>query len=353
MVLIGVILLILAVLGTTVQTAATGEVSLIVSYTSDLQFTHRKTHSIEIETAMIANILLHPYLHLYVIYDSESEKKCAHFVHHMSTLATGVTPGGNKTGVAWSKDSENRLHCIDKEGGQPNYVDMLRYVSTLPTISETVMLANADVVLGENLKSALNVSTGVVLAFSVTGFAPKASLVANLYDQLVSNAIKGIVGRNRTVLRGTWIRAQCRDTNRANLPMGTVNSFDALLFRRPVHYISDEDAQMFLVHGSDGVPYRVYMNNFGAEGVVLKAMIYLGICASGTVWNMCEEVPLYHLHLSPKTHHSNDTIKPVPLKMPLSVHHTRKRSPSLVGRTFTDYPSREDALTGSPRQKSG
>lgn len=318
--------------------AATGQISMIVSYTSLLQFTDRKPHSIEVEAAMIANILVHPYVHLYVIYDSESEKNCSHFLLAMRNVASGAFLPGTDT--VWSEESEDRLHCVDKKGGQPNYVDMLRYVSALPTVSDTILLANADVVLGEKLYLASNLSTGVVLTFSVTGFSPEGSPITKLYDQIVSPS----------------------DTRLHQLPDDFIScntewhrSYDALMFRRPVRYITKKDAKMFKVK-SDGAPFTVYMNNLHAERVVIKALIYLGISESGTLWNMCKEVPAYHFHLTAKTHQSEIPVSVVPFKAPSLVNDSALenstscgRSVSINGYHFNDYPTLEDALKGTPR----
>ena len=104
-----------------------------------------------------------------------------------------------------------------------------------------------------------NLSTGTVLSFSVVGFSEEKSPNTKLYDQIVPFHAD-TAGTGQHMLPDQDLINTCRRVWH--------RSYDALMFRRPVRYITDEDSRVFEVVVREGTPFVVYMNNVRAERVV-------------------------------------------------------------------------------------
>ena len=120
-------------------------------------------HYPEIEAALVSNMLSPALVEVCVVYDSvTAADNCSHLRHRLVANVGKVSLAPQA-----KSDASAKLTCIDRLLGQPSYLRMFEYAEELPLRGQTVLMANADAVVGDAtvLQLAAGLRVGRVVVF--------------------------------------------------------------------------------------------------------------------------------------------------------------------------------------------
>jgi hypothetical protein len=316
-------------------TVARNDISLVISFWAESQDDQRKPHPhrLEVEVAMLTNLLNTNLNQLVVILDSVSDETsdCAAFVEYMGRRRDSIT-GNSSVPLAPLPE----LTCIERrELGQPTYFEMFRYATFHPSVtSDIVIISNGDQVFDDTLSHARAMSNTTIFVLSTHGYEPEKvpTRLRNQYLALVGNDSSALTDSEN------WSDQRNRCVGKLfSKKKNYSDSWDTYIFRRSLLrdtlQKSEHQTGGFtrLSHRRRPTPY--YMNELAAEYAALYD-ITSDLLGKATVWNACNMIRSWHFHLAEKTHHR--------------VEPTWPRYSNIWGRGFIFY---EDYGPTIPRDK--
>lgn len=260
----------------------------------------RNMHHAEIEAAILAN-MHNPHLdQIVVILDSVSNKtsNCALFVSQMYGLKEAFSLTHHRQ---FTDDCLPILTCVEREGGQPTYLEMFQYSLSAHVLGQIVILGNADHVFDETLYLARKLAPFSLLVLSSRGYNASnvPIFVRDVYHfHVVDQGLK-------------------KAEEEGNVPdrFSNPGSWDSYVYYardlreiRPV--LANNTASMLFARNSFDVGVQYYsMNELGAENCALHDLMasFRLVNHSMSYWNVCGKINSWHFHHAPKMHNKATT----------------------------------------------
>lgn len=330
-------------------------VSLVVGFWAEADSLPKKEHRLEVEAAILQN-LDNPYFdQVVVLLDSITpQANCLHFLQRMEPLRHTSMNGEKRPSFT----------CIDREAGQPNYLEMFQFTLTDVVQGDIVVMSNGDQVFDESIALAKRVRPNTLLVLSTLGY--NATLVPqairkyypkeltdketnSTMDPVAPNYCRPFFYKNNTENSGQKIHYSWswdtyiydKDTliqafvasgvPLHTSPSVTLSSPKSSPFKRRQRIHPDQEANP---PPARYLPY--FMNEMGSENAALydmtsywthpptlllssskEASVHqpksiappestgsppLPLVVNLTLWNPCHLIRTWHFHLAPKTH---------------------------------------------------
>ncbi|CAB9510105.1 expressed unknown protein [Seminavis robusta] len=260
-------------------------VSLITSFWAQSPDEEASLHRKEIQAALLSNIH-NPHLdQVVVILDgSSTDGNCSHFQESMDTLQTGFT---SRWSLGHRNSTQDKLTCVDRPLGQPNYYEMFSY-ATDPTIvtSDIVILSNADQAFDDSAQQAKRIRPNTVLTLATWGYNRTSvpTQVQKYYKYIHSGT-----SRKAKKVANKIVANRCSEST-------TQTSWDGYVFYRQLiqgKLASQDFMRHFKTNTTSGKAF-FKMNESGGENAGLWAL--LAHVPSARDANGCSLIRTWHFH---------------------------------------------------------